>query len=55
MQALVDEHYISRVIAGLTAYYPTDDKTYKLIVKKVLQLVQAAVQSGLLFVAKLLG
>jgi HlyD family secretion protein len=35
VQALVDEHYISRVIAGLTAYYPTDDKTYKLIVKKV--------------------
>jgi HlyD family secretion protein len=35
VQALVDEHYISRVIAGLTAYYPTDDKVYKLIVKKV--------------------
>ncbi len=35
VQALVDEHYISRVVAGLTAYYPTDDKTYKLIVKKV--------------------
>ena len=35
VRANVDEHYISRVFAGLTAYYPTDDKTYKLIVKKV--------------------
>jgi len=35
VQALVDEHYINRVITGLTAYYPTDDKTYKLVVKKV--------------------
>jgi HlyD family secretion protein len=35
VQALVDEHYINRVTTGLTAYYPTEDKTYKLIVKKV--------------------
>lgn len=35
VRANVDEHYISRVLPGLTAYYPTDDKTYKLIVKKV--------------------
>ncbi|HTD38998.1 MAG TPA: efflux RND transporter periplasmic adaptor subunit [Mucilaginibacter sp.] len=35
IRANVDEHYISRVVPGLTAYYPTDDKTYKLIVKKV--------------------
>lgn len=35
VQALVDEHYIDRVIPGMTAYYPTDDKTYKLTVKKV--------------------
>jgi HlyD family secretion protein len=35
VRANVDEHYINRVIPGLTAYYPTDDKTYKLIVKKV--------------------
>jgi HlyD family secretion protein len=35
IQALVDDHYINRVVIGLTAYYPTDDKTYKLIVKKV--------------------
>lgn len=35
VRALVDEHYLSRVVPGLTAYYPTDDKTYKLIVKKV--------------------
>ena len=35
VRANVDEHYISRVVPGLTAYYPTDDKTYKLIVKKV--------------------
>jgi HlyD family secretion protein len=35
VRALVDDHYINRVSTGLTAYYPTDDKTYKLIVKKV--------------------
>jgi HlyD family secretion protein len=35
IRALVDEHYLARVVPGLTAYYPTDDKTYKLIVKKV--------------------
>ncbi|MDB5024703.1 MAG: efflux transporter periplasmic adaptor subunit [Mucilaginibacter sp.] len=35
VRANVDEHYISRVFTGLTAYYPTDDKSYKLIVKKV--------------------
>ncbi|HTD98263.1 MAG TPA: HlyD family efflux transporter periplasmic adaptor subunit [Mucilaginibacter sp.] len=35
VRANVDEHYISRVFTGLTAYYPTDDKTYKLVVKKV--------------------
>jgi HlyD family secretion protein len=35
VQALVDDHYINRVVTGLTAYYPTDDKTYKLVVKKV--------------------
>jgi HlyD family secretion protein len=35
VRALVDDHYINRVVTGLTAYYPTDDKTYKLIVKKV--------------------
>jgi HlyD family secretion protein len=35
VQALVDDHYINRVVTGLTAYYPTDDKNYKLIVKKV--------------------
>jgi HlyD family secretion protein len=35
IQALVDDHYINRVVTGLTAYYPTDDKNYKLIVKKV--------------------
>jgi HlyD family secretion protein len=36
VRAAVEEHYISRVIPGLTAYYTnTDDKTYKMIVKKV--------------------
>jgi HlyD family secretion protein len=35
VRANVDEHYISRVFTGMTAYYPTDDKNYKLIVKKV--------------------
>ncbi|MBS1522803.1 MAG: HlyD family efflux transporter periplasmic adaptor subunit [Bacteroidetes bacterium] len=35
VRANVDEHYISRVVPGMTAYYPTDDKNYKMIVKKV--------------------
>lgn len=35
VRANVDEHYISRVFTGMTAYYPTDDKNYKLVVKKV--------------------
>lgn len=35
IRALVDDHYINRVITGLTALYPTDNKTYKLVVKKV--------------------
>jgi HlyD family secretion protein len=35
VRANVEEHYISRVFTGLTAYYPTDDQTYKLTVKKV--------------------
>ena len=35
VRANVDEHYISRVIPGMTAYYPTDDKNYKMVVKKV--------------------
>ncbi|HEY8780668.1 MAG TPA: HlyD family efflux transporter periplasmic adaptor subunit [Mucilaginibacter sp.] len=36
VRAGVEEHYISRVIPGLTAYYTnTEDKTYKLVVKKV--------------------
>jgi HlyD family secretion protein len=35
VRANVDEHYLSRVIPGMTAYYPTDDKNYKMIVKKV--------------------
>ena len=35
IRANVDEHYISRVVPGQTAYYPTDDKNYKLVVQKV--------------------
>ncbi|HWD89139.1 MAG TPA: HlyD family efflux transporter periplasmic adaptor subunit [Mucilaginibacter sp.] len=35
VQALIDDHYISRVIPGQTAYYPTDNKNYKMVVKKV--------------------
>jgi HlyD family secretion protein len=35
VRANVDEHYISRVVPGMTAYYPTDDKTYKMVVQKV--------------------
>ncbi|BAU54489.1 efflux RND transporter periplasmic adaptor subunit [Mucilaginibacter gotjawali] len=36
VQAQVEEHYISRVIPGLTAYYvDNDNNTFKLVVKKV--------------------
>ena len=35
VQALVDQHYIDRVVPGLTAFYPTDNKNYKMSVKKV--------------------
>jgi HlyD family secretion protein len=35
VQALIDDHYIARVIPGMTAYYPTDNKNYKMVVKKV--------------------
>ncbi len=41
VRANVEEHYISRVFTGLTAYYPTDDQTYKLTVKKVFTQVTA--------------
>jgi HlyD family secretion protein len=51
VRANVDEHYISRVFAGLTAYYPTDDKIYKLIVKKVFtQVTNGQFQVDMLFV-----
>lgn len=42
IQALVDEHYVPRVFPGLTAYYPTDDKRYKLVVKKVFTQIVAS-------------
>jgi len=35
IRAGVDEHYISRIFTGLTAYYATDDQSYKLVIKKV--------------------
>ncbi|MBS1501450.1 MAG: efflux RND transporter periplasmic adaptor subunit [Bacteroidetes bacterium] len=37
VQALIDDHYISRVIPGMTAYYPDPNgtKNYKMVVKKV--------------------
>jgi HlyD family secretion protein len=37
VQALIDDHYISRVVPGMTAYYPDPNgsKNYKMIVKKV--------------------
>jgi HlyD family secretion protein len=51
VQALVDEHYIARVVPGLTAYYPTDNKNYKLIVKKVYtQVLNGQFKVDLLFV-----
>lgn len=42
VQALVDEHYVPRVFPGLTAYYPTDNKRYKLVVKKVFTQIVAS-------------
>jgi HlyD family secretion protein len=54
VQALVDEHYIARVIPGLTAYYPTDDKNYKLIVKKVFtQVLNGQFKVDMLFVGEI--
>jgi HlyD family secretion protein len=35
VRANVDEHYLNKVFTGLTAYYPTDDHNYKLVIKKV--------------------
>lgn len=54
VQALVDEHYIARVIPGLTAYYPTDDKNYKLIVKKVFtQVLNGQFKVDMLFIGEI--
>jgi HlyD family secretion protein len=53
VRANVDEHYLSRVFPGLTAYYPTDDKTYKLIVKKVfIQILNGQFQVDMQFVGE---
>src|ERR1700710_1111738 len=50
IRANVDEHYINKVFTGLTAYYPTDDKNYKLTVKKVfIQIVNGQFQVDLEF------
>jgi HlyD family secretion protein len=54
VRANVDEHYISRVFTGLTAYYPTDDKSYKLIVKKVFtQVTNGQFQVDMQFVGEI--
>ena len=51
VQALVDDHYVSRVIPGMTAYYPTDNKTYKMIVKKVyVQITNGQFKVDMMFV-----
>lgn len=51
VQALVDEHYIARVIPGMTAYYPTDNKNYKMLVKKVYtQVLNGQFKVDMLFV-----
>jgi len=51
IRANVDEHYINKVFTGLTAYYPTDDKNYKLSVKKVfIQIVNGQFQVDMEFV-----
>lgn len=53
VRANVDEHYINRVINGLTAYYPTDNETYKLVVKKVFtQVNNGQFQVDMQFVGK---
>jgi len=51
VQALVDDHYVSRVVPGMTAYYPTDNKTYKMIVKKVyVQITNGQFKVDMMFV-----
>lgn len=53
IRANVDEHYINKVFTGLTAYYPTDDKNYKLTVKKVfIQIVNGQFQVDMEFVGE---
>ena len=53
IRANVDEHYINRVFTGLTAYYPTDEKNYKLVVKKVFtQVVASQFQVDMQFVGE---
>jgi HlyD family secretion protein len=53
VQALVDDHYVSRVIPGMTAYYPTDNKNYKMIVKKVyVQITNGQFKVDMLFVGE---
>jgi len=51
VQALVDDHYVARVIPGMTAYYPTDNKNYKMVVKKVyVQITNGQFKVDLMFV-----
>ncbi|WP_295673957.1 HlyD family efflux transporter periplasmic adaptor subunit [uncultured Mucilaginibacter sp.] len=52
VQAQVEEHYLSRVIPGLTAYYiDNDNKNFKLVVKKVYtQVVNGQFNVDMLFV-----
>jgi len=51
VRALVDDHYVSRVLPGMTAYYPTDNKNYKMVVKKVyVQITNGQFQVDLMFV-----
>ena len=51
VRALIDDHYISRVVPGMTAYYPTDNKNYKMVVKKVyVQVTNGQFQVDMMFV-----
>ncbi len=51
VRALIDDHYISRVLPGMTAYYPTENKNYKMIVKKVyVQVTNGQFQVDMMFV-----
>lgn len=53
VQALIDDHYVSQVVPGMTAYYPDPNgtKNYKMVVKKVyVQITNAQFKVDMMFV-----